>query len=323
MSREEDWIKISNEFNKIWKFSNCTGAIDGKHIAIQCPPCAGSKYFNYKGFHSIVLQAVVDAHAKFIKNDVGDYGRSSDSGIFKESNFGKMLLHNELNLPPLRKIHNDINEEYSFVFVGDEAYPLLPCLIRPFPRRNLTNEKLLENNILVGPEKATQIVKAICVLLNLIMTREQHCIDIQEFINSQEQNEIIEQDIIKIRSSNNRSSTVAISLQNKFTEYFNSNKEKHKEALKKLEAAKHNAVQPFIQQFCEYDFNADLCSTLVAANIPLNKLNNEHFRSFLSKYCNKTIPNESTLRKRYFDSCYTNTIAEIRDAVNGQIYGFA
>ncbi|KAE9529788.1 hypothetical protein AGLY_011884 [Aphis glycines] len=95
-------------------------------------------------------------------------------------------------------------------------------------------------------------------------------------------------------------------------------KEKHKEALKKLEAAKHNAVQPFIQQFCKSDFNADLCSTLVAANIPLNKLNNEHFRSFLSKYCNKTIPNESTLRKGYFDSCYTNTIAKIRDAVNGQ-----
>lgn len=248
--REEDWIKISNEFDNIWNFPNCTGAIDGKHIAIQCPPCAGSEYFNYKGFHSIVLQAVVDAHAKFITIDVGDYGRSSDSGIFKESNFGKMLLHNELNLPPPRKIHNDINEEYPFVFVGDEAYPLLPCLMRPFPRRNLTNEKrifnyrqsrarrivecafgimvkkfkVLENKIVVGPEKATQIVKAICVLHNLIMTREQHCIDIQEFINSQEQNEIIEQDISRIRSSNNRSSTAAISLRNKFTEYFNSNK---------------------------------------------------------------------------------------------------
>jgi len=77
----------------------------------------------------------------------------------------------------------------------------------------------LENKNVVGPEKATQIVKSICVLHNLIMTREQHCIDVQEFINSQEQNEIIEQDISKIRSF-----TAAISLRNKFTEYFNSNK---------------------------------------------------------------------------------------------------
>jgi len=191
---------------------------------------------------------VVDAHAKFITIDVGDYGRSNDSGIFKESNFGKMLLRNELNLPPPRKIHSDINEEYPFVFVGDEAYPLLPFLMRPFPRRNLTNEKrifnyrqsrarrivecafgimvkkfkVLENKIVVGPEKATQIVKAICVLHNLILTREQHSIEIQEFINSQESNELIEQDISRITYCN-RSSTAAISLRNKFTEYFNSN----------------------------------------------------------------------------------------------------
>jgi len=104
MPREENWIKISNEFNKIWNFPNCTGAIDGQHIAIQCPLCAGSEYFDYKGFHSIVLQAMIDAHAKCITINVGDYGRSSDNGIFKESNFHKMLLHNELNLPPPRKI---------------------------------------------------------------------------------------------------------------------------------------------------------------------------------------------------------------------------
>jgi hypothetical protein len=71
-----------------------TEAVDGKHIAIQCPTCAGLGYFNYKGFHLIVHQVVVDAHAKFITIDVGDYGRSSDSGIFKESNFSKILLHN-------------------------------------------------------------------------------------------------------------------------------------------------------------------------------------------------------------------------------------
>jgi len=53
-------------------------------------------------------------------------------------------------------------------------------------------------------------------------------------------------------------------------------------------------------------------------NIPLRKLNNEHFQSFISKYCNKINPNESTLRKGYFDSSYTTTIAKICDSVNGQ-----
>jgi len=57
---------------------------------------------------------------------------------------------------------------------------------------------------------------------------------------------------------------------------------------------------------------------LVAANIPMNKLNNKHFREFLTKYCKKTIPDESTLRKGYFNSCYENTLAKIRDTITDQ-----
>ncbi|KAL4112208.1 hypothetical protein QTP88_016039 [Uroleucon formosanum] len=43
----------------------------------------------------------------------------------------------------------------------------------------------------------------------------------------------------------------------------------------------------------------------------MNKLNNDVFRSFLSKYCNKNIPCESTLRKGYFDKCYEEVLSKI------------
>jgi hypothetical protein len=135
----EHWVKLAKTFKELWNFPSCLGAIDGKHISIQCPPNADSEYYNYKGFHSIVLQAVVDANAKFIAVDIGDYGRNSDSGIFKESNYGKLLKNNKLNIPQSRKIHPQINDEFLYVFVGDEAYPLQTNLMRPFPRRNLIN----------------------------------------------------------------------------------------------------------------------------------------------------------------------------------------
>lgn len=43
---------------------------------------------------------------------------------------------------------------------------------------------------------------------------------------------------------------------------------------KKHEGGKYNAVQPFIQQFCESGFNADLCSE---ANIPCKQIKQRTF----------------------------------------------
>ena len=44
---EEDWRKISRNFELNWNFPHCLGAIDGKHVVKQAPPHSGSDYFNY------------------------------------------------------------------------------------------------------------------------------------------------------------------------------------------------------------------------------------------------------------------------------------
>jgi hypothetical protein len=65
-------------------------------------------------------------------------------------------------------------------------------------------------------------------------------------------------------------------------------------------------------------FNEDLCRALLSANIPLHKLQNETFKTFLEKYTNKTILDESTLRKSYVFQCYQETIDKIRNYVENK-----
>ncbi|RXN19678.1 hypothetical protein ROHU_025551 [Labeo rohita] len=98
----EEWKAIVEDFQKLWNFPNCVGAIDGKHVTIQAPANSGSQFHNYKGSFSIVLLAVVDARYRFRMIDVGAYGKSSD---------------------------------------GDEAFPLQKNMMRPFPGHNLLSEQ--------------------------------------------------------------------------------------------------------------------------------------------------------------------------------------
>ncbi|KAJ4942921.1 hypothetical protein JOQ06_005433 [Pogonophryne albipinna] len=132
--QSEDWRAIAAEFQEISNFPNCVGAIDGKHVVILAPANSGSLYFNYKSSHSLVLLAVVDAQYLFRVVDVGGFGRSSDGGSLRNSAFGESLRDGSLQLPPDTVIPGaERLGLLAHVFVGDEAFPLLDNLLRPFP----------------------------------------------------------------------------------------------------------------------------------------------------------------------------------------------
>lgn len=188
---------ISREFFEEWNFPFCIGAIDGKHVRVKCPPHSGSMFYNYKQFFSIALQAVADAKYRFVAVEVGGYGKQSDGGTFRNSLLFQLMESGRLNIPS-----DDVLPGTSivapFVFIADDAYPLLRHLLKPYKGRSLTAEqeyfnrrlscarrcvecafgimaakfRILWKPIETSPDLADKIIKCVCILHNMIIDME-------------------------------------------------------------------------------------------------------------------------------------------------------
>jgi hypothetical protein len=120
--RNFERLQNSLKFSKLhWKY-RC------RHIRIHCPPNPGSQYFNLEQYHSIVLQAVVDANLKFVTVDVGAYRQQSDGGVFRN-----LALYQSLETRSLQVLEDTVlpHSEITLphIFVSDEAYLLTAYLM--------------------------------------------------------------------------------------------------------------------------------------------------------------------------------------------------
>nr|CAH7734521.1 unnamed protein product [Callosobruchus chinensis] len=200
-----DFLRISEEYNRLWDFPNCIGAWDGKHIRIKCPSHSGSMFFNYKHYFSIVLQGLVDDHYRFISIDVGGYGKQSDG--------------------------------------ADEAYPLKENLMKPYSGKTLNpsqenfNKRLsrarktvecafgilfakwriISSVIETGETTADIIIKAICILHNIIIEKESYLLNVLELPQIPDTCNLHRSRLSN--SSTNRSKLV----RQKYTEFFAAN----------------------------------------------------------------------------------------------------
>lgn len=192
-STPQDWKDVAEGFGSTWHFYNALGAIDGKHVAIQAPLNSGSYYFNYKGYHSIVLLALVDARGKFMYVDVGANGSCSDAGIFQVTHLRHALENNTAGLPPPAPLPGD-DRPVPFFILGDAAFPMREWLQKPYPQKGLRqNERnynyrlsrarrVVENafgmwanrfrvfltTINLKPETVQKLVLASCIIHNLL-----------------------------------------------------------------------------------------------------------------------------------------------------------
>lgn len=98
--------------------------MDGRHIEFKVPLMDGSLYYNYKGTNSIILLAIVNALYQFIYVNVGVNGRVNDGGVYRDSDFAKLLNNSEnvLNIPDDTPLPG-MDEFIPYVLLADNAFP--------------------------------------------------------------------------------------------------------------------------------------------------------------------------------------------------------
>lgn len=160
------------------------------------PPHSGSLYYNYKGYYSIVLFALVSANYEILYIDIGTEGRISDSGIWSCCALQDHLSNGSLNIPDPEPLPNT-TVPVPYHFIGDDAFPLGENLMKPYGHRHLEPEqcvfnyrlsrarrtvenvfgimasrfRLLHTEIRVKLKTTRRVVTAMCILHNILNRR--------------------------------------------------------------------------------------------------------------------------------------------------------
>ena len=81
----EGIVEVVSGFESRYGFPQCIGAVDGTHIPILAPEECAKDYYNRKGYHSVIMQAVADHRYCFTDIYIGWPGSVHDARVFKNS----------------------------------------------------------------------------------------------------------------------------------------------------------------------------------------------------------------------------------------------
>ena len=129
-------------------FPQVVAGVDGCHIPIKAPQNNPEDYVNRKGFHSIILQGLVDANYLFSDICVGWSGKVQNARMFKNSSLYTSLCGGVFTRDD--SVYDTINGvRVPPLILGDSAYPLQDWLMKPYvDGGNLSVEELQFNNLL-------------------------------------------------------------------------------------------------------------------------------------------------------------------------------
>ncbi|XP_061565182.1 uncharacterized protein LOC133419782 [Cololabis saira] len=122
-------VELATFFHNRWRVPQCVGAIDGSHLPIIAPEEHARDYYNRKGWHSVILQAVVDGKGLFWDVCVGFAGSVHDARVLRQSDLWEVLGDGELLSQKKVTISGC---DVGHYLIGDPAYPMQNWLMKPF-----------------------------------------------------------------------------------------------------------------------------------------------------------------------------------------------
>ena len=144
-STPEEWLELEKLMRTKHQVPHSFGGLDGKHCRLAvCPSNSGSLYYNYKGFYSFVLLALVDGLLRFRWIDVGANGACSDTQILNNSELFENIENNTIGFPEPSPLPGD-NENMPYFILGDEIFGLKPWLMKPIPGKLTNKEEQIYN----------------------------------------------------------------------------------------------------------------------------------------------------------------------------------
>ncbi|XP_064465442.1 uncharacterized protein LOC135376958 [Ornithodoros turicata] len=129
MVRPHEMPQHMREFHAASGFPHAVGALDGCHFPVSPPKQHAADYYNYKGWYSIILLALVDHLYRFRYINLGSPGRCHDAHVY-----GRSRLCALVDGEYFRSHVTTIEETpVAPVILCDQAFPLTTNLLKPFP----------------------------------------------------------------------------------------------------------------------------------------------------------------------------------------------